>query len=191
MKNIIAICGKSGAGKDSLLNNLSQKGFIGAFSLNKIISCTTRPRRDYEVNGKDYYFINPPWFFNYLNSGKLLEGGEFNGWFYGTLDSAVVDHKYSINIGVFNIDGIFALEENSNINLLTFYLDVDPETRLHRCIKRENAPDYKEIFRRFMKDEEDFLTMPKNCVIIKDDKGLMTIKDKVSMIEKEALDFFA
>ena len=55
---IVALFGKSGAGKDSLqrwiLSNIK--------NVNSIISYTTRPKRDYEFDGKDYYFVSNDFF---------------------------------------------------------------------------------------------------------------------------------
>ena len=49
---IIALFGKSSAGKDYL-----QKWIVNNFNVNKMVSCTTRPPRDYEKEGVDYFFL--------------------------------------------------------------------------------------------------------------------------------------
>ena len=47
--------GKAGSGKDTLLKTLLQ---TSPFNMaNPIISCTTRPIRDYEKDGVDYHFL--------------------------------------------------------------------------------------------------------------------------------------
>ena len=50
---IIALFGEAGVGKDALQNFILKKhpGY------NKLISYTTRPKRDNETEGQDYYFI--------------------------------------------------------------------------------------------------------------------------------------
>jgi guanylate kinase len=53
MKNLYVIVGKSASGKDTILNSLIDKG-IG----NKIISHTSRPIREGEVDGFSYYFMD-------------------------------------------------------------------------------------------------------------------------------------
>ncbi len=76
MKKRLIIVGKGGSGKDHLRKILVEKGF------KYCISHTTRPIREGEENGKDYWFIE---------SSKLIEMAEsfyegvfFNNWFYGT-----------------------------------------------------------------------------------------------------------
>jgi guanylate kinase len=52
---IIAICGKSAVGKDTMLQGmLEAKGD----NVHEVISHTTRPPREGEVDGKHYHFIS-------------------------------------------------------------------------------------------------------------------------------------
>ena len=48
------------------------------------VSYTTRPRRDYEVNGRHYYFVREPQFEELVASGELLEHAWYNDYLYGT-----------------------------------------------------------------------------------------------------------
>ncbi len=48
------------------------------------VSCTTRPKRPDEVDGKDYHFLSREDFLNGINSGRFLEWAEVHGQFYGT-----------------------------------------------------------------------------------------------------------
>ena len=50
---IIALFGKSGAGKDTIQRWIT-KNFINTYN---IVSHTTRQPRDYEIDGKDYHFV--------------------------------------------------------------------------------------------------------------------------------------
>ena len=54
MKYLFVITGKSGAGKDSILNCLVEDKEL---QLNKVIPFTTRLQREGEIDGKDYRFI--------------------------------------------------------------------------------------------------------------------------------------
>src|SRR5690606_9308494 len=48
------------------------------------VSMTTRPPREGEVHGKDYYFVTREEFERYIKEGKLLEYAEFVNNYYGT-----------------------------------------------------------------------------------------------------------
>ena len=149
---IIAIMGKAGSGKDTLLNALMKEEiFKDAY---KIISCTTRPIREYEEDGVDYHFLTTTEFTNQILSGEMLEATVFNTWCYGTSINNLDEE--CINIGVFNPEGVELLRENPNIKLAVIYIEANDKTRLLRQLNREKNPDCHEIVRRFSADENDF-----------------------------------
>ena len=147
---IIALFGPSGAGKDTI-----QKAIVSNYSnMNKIISCTTRPKRDYEVDGVDYFFLTPLEFAQKVLDGSMLEATSFRAWMYGTpLDGLAKD---KINIGVFNITGIECMLEDSRLEVIPVYVSVSAKERMIRALEREIDPDCHEICRRFLSDEKDF-----------------------------------
>ena len=149
---IIAIMGKSASGKDSLLKALLQEPQFK--KAKPIISCTTRPIRENEINGIDYHFLTNEQFTNLVLSNRMLEATVFNDWCYGTsIDSLSTS---GINIGVFNPEGCEALRQNENITLCLIYVEAADKTRLLRSLNREKNPDCHEIVRRFNADEMDF-----------------------------------
>ena len=81
--NIIAICGKAGAGKDTLLQKVIRSGRTSSF-IHEIVSCTTRPPREGEVNGVNYHFMTNEEFAEKILNKEMLEATIFNDWCYGT-----------------------------------------------------------------------------------------------------------
>lgn len=156
MKNVykmIILCGKSGSGKDTIIKSVLEN--CPPDLVNKKISFTTRPKRDYEVNGEDYYFVTPDFFLENLN--KFIEVTNFRGWHYGTMESPGLDIN-KINIGAFDLEGIKNIKEmnRDNLDYLVLYVDAKDSTRLIRCLSREEYPDIEEIFRRYNADDIDF-----------------------------------
>lgn len=150
--NIIALFGPSGAGKDTVMNWVLKKY---PKELHKIINCTTRPKREYEKDGKDYFFLSDEEFaINVLNTGHILEATAFNNWVYGTRVSELNEEK--VNIGVFNIAAIQCLQDNPEVNVLPIYIHTDDKERLIRALNREEEPNCAEICRRFLADAADF-----------------------------------
>lgn len=151
MIKIIALVGKAGSGKDTILHGVMEK-FPDRF--HEIVSCTTRPPREGEEDGVNYHFLSVDEFTKKLLSGDLLEATEFNDWHYGTLRSDLVEDK--INIGVFNPEGILNLMESFGPELLVIEVLARDKERLMRQLIRETDPNVEEIIRRYHTDKEDF-----------------------------------
>ena len=151
---ILAMMGKAGSGKDTVLRKIVKKGLIPNAKL--IIPCTTRPRREYEVDGRDYHFITFEQFEDNILNNQMLEARVFNNWGYGTRLTDL--HTDKINIGVYTPSAVCDLLENPNINLCVCYVLATDKTRVLRQLNREDHPDVHEIARRFLTDEEDFDT---------------------------------
>lgn len=154
LKVILAIMGKSGAGKDTL-----QKRICKDFKfVNPIISCTTRPKRDYEQEGVDYYYLTEEQFFKKINNNEMLEYTVFRDWFYGT---DILSLQDGINVGVYNPEGFQNLlaKQSDNLQVFGIYLEVDDKIRMLRSLNREEHPDVEEVCRRFFADKEDFKSL--------------------------------
>lgn len=143
---IIALMGEAGAGKDYLL----KQAIYRYPELHEIISCTTRPKREGEIDGKNYYFMTDEEF----AAARLLEATEFNSWHYGTSVDAL--DPSAANIGVFNPAGVRSLLACPDLDVKVFYVSVSDKTRLLRQLNREADPNINEIIRRYLADKEDF-----------------------------------
>lgn len=150
MIKIIAIIGKAGSGKDTLLKKVLKK----YPDLKEIVSCTTRPPRENEVNGVDYHFLTDEQFANRLSNHQMLEYTSFNSWFYGTEKGTLDTEK--INIGVFNPTGIRSLLQHSEIKVKVFYINASDKNRLIRQLTREENPLVDEVIRRYRADDLHF-----------------------------------
>ena len=158
---IIAIMGKSASGKDTIMKELVKRNP----SLNEIVSYTTRPQRDYEINTIHYNFVTIEEFAEMLEKDEMLEATNFNNWWYGTSINSL--KKDVVNIGVFNPEGVFALLENDDIlDIDIYYVLAKDKTRLIRQLTREENPNIKEILRRYQTDEKDFLELPNRYIRI-------------------------
>ena len=163
-KDVIAIIGKAGSGKDTILQEVLKRAPQvakdeypegGCTEFKEIISCTSRPKRDCEIEGVNYYFLTDEKFAEKILLNEFAEVSCFNNWFYGTLIDNLSAEKR--NIGVFNPEGIYSLLEHPQINLMAvYYIDASDKVRLMRQLTRENSPNIKEIIRRYEADDKDF-----------------------------------
>ena len=156
MYKIVAIAGKAGSGKDTLLQAIMKQN---QGQLHEIISCTTRPPREGEQDGVNYHFITSEQFEEQLLEGEMIEATVFRGWCYGTSINHLDENK--INVGVFNPSGIDILLDIPVVKLFIVYVTADDKIRVMRQLLREEHPDVAEIVRRYSTDEEDFISFPK------------------------------
>lgn len=149
--DIIAITGKSAAGKDRILREIAK---MNNKNINIIVPTTSRPMRDYEVNGKDYYFIDENEFFKRRACNQFIECTTHREWIYGVEFQNL--NPFEINIGAFNPIAIKQLAERKDVNLTIFQIEAKDKTRLLRQLNREEDPDCQEIVRRYNSDRFDF-----------------------------------
>lgn len=79
-RKLIVISAPSGSGKTTICRELQRIHPDWKFS----VSCTTRPRREYEKNGFDYEFVSEEEFKRRIDNGELVEYEDVHGYFYGT-----------------------------------------------------------------------------------------------------------
>jgi guanylate kinase len=77
---LTVLSGPSGVGKDSVIELIRARSRWVRLS----VSATTRRRRDYEIDGTHYHFVNRAQFQRMVAAGELLEWAEFAGNLYGT-----------------------------------------------------------------------------------------------------------
>jgi guanylate kinase len=141
----LIIVGKGGSGKDYMRKILELRGF------KYCVSHTTRPPREGEINGKDYYFITEDEANrDFIEKGLFYEYVSFNDWIYGTS----IDEFISSDLFIMTPSGLSSMEKLDREESFVVYLDIDEKTRRERLSSRNDA-DVLE--RRLGADREDFL----------------------------------
>lgn len=148
---IIALFGMSCSGKDFLKREILKKD---PSLFNAIIHSTTRPKRDYEKNCVDYYFLSVETFAEAVYEGHIVEAQNFNNWYYGTDIRNLKKDK--INIGIFSPESIRQMKSDSRFEIQPVWVLTPDKERLTRALNREQSPDCYEICRRFIADAKDF-----------------------------------
>lgn len=99
-KFLVVISAPSGTGKTTLCQQL----LAHSPGLVRAITCTTRPPRRGEVDGVDYFFVEPAKFNQWKAEERFLEHAVFDGHLYGTLKSEVFGKLRSGSHVLLNID---------------------------------------------------------------------------------------
>jgi len=139
----VILCGAAASGKTFLKDRLLKKG------VRRVISSTTRPIREGEVDGEDYDFLSEKEFNTLKSTGFFYETQEFNGWQYGTRRM----DWHSGGLFIMTPGGIAQITRIERKKCFIIYLDIDEDIRKLRLSKREDADS---VERRLKADEEDF-----------------------------------
>lgn len=78
---ILVLTGASSVGKNLIRDEIMKDEDMNLFYS---ISVTTRPKKEDEIDGKDYYFVSYETFASAVRNRELLEYTEFGGYYYGT-----------------------------------------------------------------------------------------------------------
>lgn len=91
--SLFVFSGPSGVGKGTVLENLLDNYKEVVYS----ISATTRPRREGEMDGEDYFFLSDEIFFEMVKENKFIEWAKVHDNYYGTprdfVDKTLEDGK--------------------------------------------------------------------------------------------------
>ena len=147
----VALVGASATGKSTVERILQEE-----FGYKRCISMTTRPKRDYEVDGVDYYFVTIEDLDQLAQEGLLAERTCFNGWHYSLTVAEVEDG----GVVVIEPNGLRQIIERvGRENVFVVYLTLSDKARLVRSLVARDDNDVDEVIRRFLADRKDMQGM--------------------------------
>ena len=161
MSKIYVVMGKSASGKDTIYKRLLQEKRLG---LKKIVPYTTRPIRQNETNGVEYFFVTENELKKLQQQGKVIETRcyetVYGKWYYFTADDKQVVLEKENYVMITTLEGYKKIRDYyGKDRVVPIYIEVEDGLRLERALKREQKeaqPKYKEMCRRFIADSEDF-----------------------------------
>lgn len=135
-----------GCGKDHLRKRFEARGFVYQ------ISYTTRPPREGEVDGRDYFFISDEKAQEMIENDEWYEYVYFNGWLYGTAKNQF----YADQCPIFIMTplGISQIKPEDRSSCFIIFIDPSADVIMQR-LKARNMPG-DTASRRFFADVEQF-----------------------------------
>ena len=174
MKNkLLVISGPSGVGKGTLVKALKAR----RADVVESISCTTRPPREGETHGKEYFFLTKEEFLRRIAENDFLEYDEHFGNYYGTPKSFVKDMLKEKSV-ILEIDVVGALNAKKAIPESVLIMIAPPslEELKRRLVGRGTETD-EDIENRLSRLDYEMSQQDKyDYVVINDDLELALLQ---------------
>lgn len=189
MKNnkLFVLVGKSASGKTTILNEVLSK-----LDIPTLLSNTTRPPRNGEIDGVDYNFVTMSTFDEDYKHENILEYDVFRldsikqTWVYYSKKSDLLLPNTS-QIKIVSPTGLAQLMSHKELreNIVSIYIDCPDRLRQKRYLSRCTSPD--SMNDRFERDERNFQHLFTDYIILNDEN--MSINEAsnqvIHIIERE------
>lgn len=159
---LIIISGPSGAGKSTVVRRLLKQCPL---PLKLSVSATTRPPREGEVDGRDYYFLSEEEFARRRETGDFLECKEVFGlghW-YGTLRqevaSGLADGKWVIL--EIDVQGALAVLDQAEYDPITVFIHPGGMEELERRLRARGTESEEIVAARLETAAREMRSMPR------------------------------
>ncbi len=150
MSKIYYLMGKSSTGKDTIYKELRKR----MPQLKNVTIYTTRPRREGEKEGEEYFFADETELEKFKKEGRLIEERAYNTvygiWHYFTADDGQFNFEQK-NQDYLMIGTLESYEKLKtyfgNEKVVPLYIEVEDGERLTRALAREKNPERTQIRR--------------------------------------------
>ncbi|CAG8571295.1 9945_t:CDS:2 [Paraglomus brasilianum] len=153
--SLIIIAGGSGTGKTTVEALLSQDP-----NITKLISTTTRPKREGEEHGKDYYFISKEEFETELEKGRFLEHVIYDGNYYGVhgkVIDLVLGTQRKNGVIIVDVEGFRQIKkycQEKGYNAISYWFKSESMEKMVEHMKKRGTSE-PEIIRRLIIEEKE------------------------------------
>lgn len=184
---LIIISSPSGAGKSTICKMIVQNDPLIRLS----ISTTTRKKRDGEIEGKDYFFVEKNTFLKMKEEKEFIEDAEVFGNYYGTPKQMVEDQLKNKHCVLFDIDwqGARQIKEKFlNDEVISIFILPPSIEELERRLKARAQDSEDVVKERMMKANQEIAHfMEYDYILINDELSNCYSKIK-SLIEAKRID---
>jgi guanylate kinase len=182
--NLIIVSGTTCAGKGSVIRKV-----IGNHNdIILSISYTTRPKRDYEINGVEYFFISEKEFKKKISNNEFLEYAEVHkGIFYGTSKNEILKMLKTGKDVILEVDVEGAKNIKSSYpNAVLIFIMAPSMEEVKRRIKMRGYDNNEQIISRFKTAYNEINRINDyNYVVVNDDLAEATRKVEAILLSEK------
>lgn len=179
---LIILVAPSGSGKTTIAHKLLDDYSKVRFS----VSATTRPPRDGEVDGKDYYFLSKEEFNEKIEKHEFLEWEEFyNGSRYGTLQSEVdklIESGYFPLLDI-EVKGALNVKRQYGAKSVAIFIRPPSLEELKRRLVKRGSEDNASLETRLKRAEKELTYANKFDFVVINDELETAYKQVTTIVE--------
>jgi len=164
---LVVISGPSGVGKDATIKRMKEMGYPFHF----VVTATTRPRREGEIDGVDYFFASMGDFAQMIEAGELLEYAVVYGQYKGIPKQQVREAFASGKDVVLRIDvqGAATIKRLVSDAVFIFLIAESEDALIKRLMERKSeTPEGLRIRAATAREEMKRLNEFDYCVVNRD-----------------------
>lgn len=181
---LMVLSGPAGSGKDTVLGELYKQ----IPEMKQSVSMTTRPPRDGEVDGVDYYFVSKEEFETAIKDRKMLEYAQYGSNFYGTPKEPVDRMLNEGKIVVLKIE-VQGAENIRKIypDLVTIFITPPNMSVLESRLRRRGTESEEDIRHRLEIAADELSRIEEYNYIVINDELEDVVNDVKTIISAEKL----
>lgn len=164
---VVIISGPSGVGKDTVVRRMEELGYPFHF----VVTATSRPRRENEVDGRDYHFVTIAEFEEMIRNDELLEHAIVYGQYKGIPKAHIREALASGKDVILRIDVQGAATVRRLIpDAVTIFLTAGSEEELFQRLRTRKTEDPEQLRKRMETAREEMKCLPEfDYVVVNSD----------------------
>ena len=178
---LIVFSAPSGAGKTTIVKEILKEFPEIIFS----ISATTRPKRDVETNGVEYFFLSEAEFREKIENDEFVEWEKFYDYYYGTLKSFISGNIESGNAVLLELDvkGALTIKRLYTYAHLIYISPPSFEELVNR-LRQRNTESESDFVKRIDRAKMELSLKEEFDYIIENIELSIAIKEAKSLVNK-------
>lgn len=178
---IIAIASPSGGGKTTIVKRVLRKFPEIVFS----VSATTRPKRNNEIQGADYFFISEEEFKERIENDEFVEWERFYDYYYGTFKSFITEKINAGKTVLLEVDvkGALSIKRIYPESFLIFINPPSLEVLVAR-LKARNTESPEDFQKRIDRAKMELEQKEKFDFVVENKELEKATSDAISLISK-------